>query len=114
MRTKLDIPEVASHASGRGGHEDDLGPAETEHPGPLGEVTVVADEDPDARERGVEGREPEIARCEVVLLVAAWLGTLRGIHEGDAGLPVLAQAPPIRPEHRRGAEVASVGGPLEH
>src|SRR5262245_33122020 len=66
------------------------GPTETEHPSRLGEVTVVADQDPDVRERSVEGREPEVARREVVLLVAARLGALRDIHDGDAGLPVLA------------------------
>src|SRR5262249_61934315 len=67
MRSKLDVPEVAGHGGGGGGHEDDLGPAETEDSRRLGEVTVVADQDADARERGVEGREAEIARREVVL-----------------------------------------------
>src|SRR5262249_9638963 len=40
---KLDVPQVAGHPRGGGGHEHDLGAAKAEHTRRLREVAVVAD-----------------------------------------------------------------------
>ena len=65
----------------------------------LWEVAVVADHDADVDAEGrLPDGEAEVAGLEVVLLVPDERG---GLHQGNAGFPVLAHDLAVRAEHDR-------------
>src|SRR5215207_3997583 len=71
-RRLLQSPEIVGQPAAGGRRvEDDLRTVEPQRPPALREVPVVADVDPDAADRGVEGRIAEVAGPEVELLPEA-------------------------------------------
>src|SRR6266542_5355533 len=105
VRRLLQLPQVAGQRLDRGGGvEHQLGALEPELPGNLGEVPVVADDQPDAADRGVEHRVAEVPRLEVVLLPEA------GADLGNVRLAVLAEHTAVAfDDHRRVVVDARLG-----
>ena len=100
VRGLLELPQVpGERLDGRRRVEHQLGALEAQFAGDLGEVPVVADDQPDPAHRRVPDRIAEVAGLEVELLPEA------GPHVRDVGLAVLAQDRAVALDHARGVVV---------